>query len=189
MLLRRPSFLLDPLLLARPVAVFSPLRGEGLPLPVKQLQLRLSQFSFYSRRLRPAETRRAPWKESGIEKAISVAWSCFPAPCIDRTNSHHRFEAESGRKPEESPARTGIYVNVTQRFDRPLSFDAEIELSAETMGCTPSSLECSDCPMLLGTSWVKSQTRLFDAPIYFNCHAGANSLRSCLWQTGARSQG
>jgi hypothetical protein len=139
--------------------------------------------------LRPAETRRAPWKESGIEKAISVAWSCFPAPCIDRTNFHHRFEAESGRKPEESPARTGIYVNVTQRFDRPLSFDAEIELSAETMGCTPSSLECSDCPMLLGTSWVKSQTRLFDAPIYFNCHAGANSLRRCLWQTGARSQG
>ncbi len=39
--------------------------------------------------------------------------------------------------------------------------NAEIELSARTMECTPSSLECSYCPMLLGNSWVKSQTRPF----------------------------
>ncbi|MFZ0196693.1 MAG: hypothetical protein WAL14_17950, partial [Pseudolabrys sp.] len=35
---------------------------------------------------------------------------------IDRTNNHHWFGAESGRKPRELPARVGIYVNVMQRL-------------------------------------------------------------------------
>lgn len=49
----------------------------------------------------------------------------------NRTNIHHRFEAESGRKPEESPARASIYVNVTQRFDRPLSCDLDDQTSEQ----------------------------------------------------------
>ena len=79
MLLRRPSFLLDPLPLAHPVAVFSPLRGQGTATASKAIAiatvtvliLQLARRLAFSDVFRRIDRRRIPITGSGPNWAQS----------------------------------------------------------------------------------------------------------------------
>jgi hypothetical protein len=81
---------------------------------------------------------------------------------IDRTNNHHWFGAESGRKPVKLPARVGIYVNVMQRlvYRAAICMMSTLTPKADIDCLPPNVRQAPEADMPAGASLVITSRRL-----------------------------